>query len=172
MVTRKQVLRAIGDIKHIHACGRKALGSDGTRRKLTEAGAEKIGIPLMSWYTARQFAEGFDREALDELCKLVKTQVGREGYVFGRTAMIISLSVPGAKRRHKFIEKAIRRGWSAREIRREIARQFGRRRNGGRRPDAPERPGRACANRSRRSCPGLNSDRTFFGINAVWISAI
>ncbi|MGE3806354.1 MAG: hypothetical protein AB7K24_16925 [Gemmataceae bacterium] len=40
-----------------HALGRRALQPDGSRRKLTEAEATKLGIPLSTWRTARQLAD-------------------------------------------------------------------------------------------------------------------
>jgi hypothetical protein len=93
---------------------------------------------------ARVFADptaGYRRDELDELCDLIEeVESGRNDdtgvSVFGRTYLIRLLGVRPKRRRRSIQREAIEEGWSVAQLEAEIAKRFGPRRAGGRRPAA------------------------------------
>ena len=94
--------------------------------------AQKLGINVDYAWKSLKFADpvhGFSEDELDRLCKWVR-QYRR---IVGRAFVARLLTVP-KRSRMKFTETMLRDGWTLSELDTELARRYGRRKHGGRRP--------------------------------------
>jgi hypothetical protein len=140
-----QVRQAVRAIRDFHAVGRglppkgKFKDSYGEGVVATEAAAKGINEDTIR--KARAFADpvaGYSAAELNELCDLIEVvqtgQTEKGMGVFRPTHVIRLLSVSPKSRRKELQERAIRQGWSTARLEAEIARRYGTRRAGGRKP--------------------------------------
>lgn len=153
-VSRPALVReAVRAIRKFHALGRrlpKKPAHAGTYgKKVMEAAAGRTGVNPDTLRKARVFADpaaGYSRAELDALCRLIgsvqpgqgETEAGkRKRWVFRPTHVIRLLGVPKGLRAG-LQTRAVRGGWSTARLEAEIARLFGPRSRGGRKPaEAP-----------------------------------
>jgi hypothetical protein len=140
---REDVDQAVKEIRAFHAQGRKSLREQPERgrhgAKEIEAQAEELGWNPTKLRYARLFAhrqEGYSRERLDELCKLLR----EHRPVFGVTHAADLASVPLAQR-EEVQRRSIEGNWSRSKLKAEIKKLLGSRRQGGRRRRVSSDPG-------------------------------
>lgn len=141
---REQVNEAIRNNRDFHKLGREALPRPSHK--------ESYGKHLMDWEAAdrgtspenlrkaRQFAESYSRRELQELCKYCRAKQSKMDPtlpVFSRTHVIRLVSVPVKRERLQLQYQTIGNAWSTAQLDAEIAKRFGRRRQGGRRRRVP-----------------------------------
>jgi len=134
-VSREDVAQAIKEIRTYHDQGRQSLrelpqrGKHGARA--IDEQAERLGWNSTRLRKARQFAhseEGYSRERLNELCRLLR----EHRPVFGVSHVGLLVTVPWPER-EELQRECAERNWSTSELQAEIKRRYGSRRQGGRR---------------------------------------
>lgn len=106
--------------------------------------AKKLNLNEDKTRKARQLANTFTRDEIESLCKEIQTvqsKLESEKRPFTLSHLLRSLTVPERSNRWTFIRKTIKEGWSVRKLNEEIAREFGTRRQGGRKGRIPKDPG-------------------------------
>lgn len=141
---QERVDESIAGIEAFHALGKSLLdetlhqstyGTDYIRNK-----AESTGVNADTLRKARQFAQGYSKQDLLDLCNKIRKKQTRKrsrGPIFGVTHVIRLLSVQPAEDRAKMQSLAIQGAWSTADLERHIARRYERRRVGGRHPRIP-----------------------------------
>jgi hypothetical protein len=142
-----RVAEAVRKIRAFYDLGsaipRKQPHRNAYSQHVVEAEAERHDTNEDYVRKARQFAdpvEGYSRQELDELCRHIKcVQPGQDDReaIFGTTHLLRLLTVRPKRRRAALQRRAIEGGWSVSELKLEIARSFGTRRDGGRRRRIP-----------------------------------
>ena len=140
---------AIKDIRRLHAIGRKSLKKPGKRapKLRIDEDAKRLRMNRFTLRKARRFAdvddegegEGYSKDDLNNLCSQIQGQkpIGKRETVFCRSHLIRLLDVPKSDR-PSFQADAIKQGWTYQRLGAEIAKKFGRRRIGGKRPRMPD----------------------------------
>jgi hypothetical protein len=140
---KNNVRSALAKLQEFYDLGRQSLqarpaGRAAQGARENEKEARRRGVTLYMLLKARLFANserGYTPQELRELCDLCK----RHQTAFGPSHAIALISIP--KRQRAAIQrKAIEQGWSKHRIDAEIAKRFGTRGEGGRRPIITSRP--------------------------------
>jgi|SRR5579871_6272418 len=140
---REQINEAVKKIRTFHQLGRKVQRLRHTAifgQHQIDTEAIKLRINPDTLRKARQFAEYYNQSELNELCSYCRAeQLRMEPHqsVFGRSHVIRLVSIGSKKERLRVQRVAITNAWSVAELDEEIAKRFGRRRKGGRRPRIP-----------------------------------
>lgn len=147
MSRRDKVEEAVREIRDFYDMGRKVEPKrphkEAYGKNLVEHDARLWQEKASSIQKAREFAnpeDGFTRHELTELCRLIReVQIHQDEdkAVFTRSHLIRVLSVRPKRRRRAFQREVIENGWSYAEMEAEIAKRFGSRRHGGRKPRLP-----------------------------------
>jgi hypothetical protein len=140
--SREEAGKAIQEIKAYHEQGRRSLrelprrGEHGARA--IDEQADKLGWNPTRLRKARQFAhnsEGYSRDRLAELCNLIRDHRP----VFGVSHVGLLVTVPWPQR-ERIQKECVEGNWSTAELQAEIKRQYGARRQGGRRRRVSAKP--------------------------------
>jgi hypothetical protein len=144
---RVRVAEAVRKIRAFYNLGRaiprKQPHRDAYSRHVVAAEADRHGTNEDYVRKARQFAdpvEGYSRQELNELVRLIKgVQPGQDDRkaIFGTTHLLRLLTVRPRRRRAALQRRAVEGGWSLSQLKLEIAKSFGTRRDGGRRRRIP-----------------------------------
>jgi hypothetical protein len=132
--TASEVKKSISDLRLFHRCGsfilRRAEGS--TERPSAAVQQELDRRNPDTLYKFRNFADptkGYTPKELHELC----TQCQEHSRVWGVKHIIVILRVAKeGRQRNRMQLQALKKGWGANRLEAEIRRQYGRRRQGGR----------------------------------------
>jgi hypothetical protein len=125
-------------LRQMHAEGRQirdrldGLTKPGKTVSTIRRAARDLSINLDYAWKSLRFADparGFSEAELEQLCKWVR----RYRRIVGRAMIGKLLTVP-KRSRMTFAERMLREGWSLSELDAELARRYGRRKQGGRRP--------------------------------------
>ena len=114
----------------------KTTKSDGLGDERIKALADKLHRNPDTIRKLRQMVEkpnGYTKTEFKALCKLCLDN----DHPLGRSHVFKFMTVPRGSQRRKFQSRAIKNGWTMARIRQELRRQFGHRRQGGRRPRLP-----------------------------------
>ena len=140
---RQRVAEAVQDIRDFHKLGCQSLRQRPARGdyagRAIETEAERIGMSSDTLRKARQFADpeaGYSAAERDELCELcltIQTDLDEADAIFGRTHVLLMITVPKGDR-HALQHKAIEHGWSTNRLQLEIKKLHGTRKSGGRKP--------------------------------------
>jgi hypothetical protein len=142
--SREEVAEAIPEIRAYHDQGRESLrempqrGKHGARA--IDEQVERLGWNVTRLRKARQFAhrtEGYSRERLNELCRLLREH--RPDFGTSHVGLLVTVSWPQRERLQK---EGIEGNWSTAELQAEIKKRFGSRKQGGRRRQVSGEPGR------------------------------
>ena len=139
-----EVREAVRAIRALHALGRRLPPKAAPRAAYGQAvvarAAEARGTNEDTIRKARAFADpvaGYTPAELDELCGLVEAVQpghGKGQWVFRPSHVIRMLTVRPKGRRKALQVRAVNGGWSTARLEAEIAKAFGTRREGGRKP--------------------------------------
>ena len=113
----------------------KSTKSDGLADKRINDEAERHQLNPDTIRKLRQMVEpdGYTQVEFEELCRLCFAH----NHPLGRSHVFKFMTVPRGSQRRAFQSQAIKNGWTMGRIRQELRRQFGHRRQGGRRPRLP-----------------------------------
>jgi hypothetical protein len=135
MTRGKRIEAAIAEIRRFHKFGKKIDHEPYDRG--TDAAAKKHGVCTDHFRKARQLAQAYDADEIEDLCRMIKKRQQDQpdaDPVFSRTHLLRLLSVSSKTERAKITKTAIVNAWSTADLETEIARRYERRRAGGRKP--------------------------------------
>lgn len=132
-----EVEAAIKKIKRLHDIGHRSLKkmpeNRGYGSSIAKAEADEHGMNEDTLRKARQFAELYSDDDLDELAGLCR----RHECVLGTSFIILLVRVPDRKQRLRLQRKVTSEHWTASRLEQAITSRYGPRRAGGRRPAIP-----------------------------------
>ena len=131
------VKRAVSDIQRFYEAGRKSLESYGNnlpRGKWVKLTAD-ANMNRDRYLKCRQFAGTVSKPDLSKICRKIE----KGGFSFGVEHIVRLMRLPGQQQRWSFLDRAIERRWSCRDLALAVRKETGRRPRAGRTPTVRNR---------------------------------